>query len=324
MTVLERVVLFPLNGYINRLQAYVSADLIAREFGSELVVAWEQERVAPAEVQDILDLEATNATFIDASMAQERGWDRHQIPVGITQAGPGRVLLAGGMGGEQVLMPQLARMIRDGEVSELVIAAGGKFTLHGDASLTPAQAVMFRNERCTSYATLRLNHEIEDQAERAIASRGRPFLGLHLRYSDRNAQAPSRYMIKNALRLALASTGQDVFIASDSRDVIGYWSTWITRRGAQCWNIQSQSPRSHSRGAIDALIDWRILGHSDAVIYFAESSFGEEAAVATGHFDESHALPASAIRSRAVALSEFTRSAVTYPARRANRGHRSL
>ena len=40
-----------------------------------------------------------------------------------------------------------------------------------------------------------------------------------------------------------------------------------------------------------ALIDWRILGHTPkATVYFAESSFGYEAAVASGNFDQSVAL----------------------------------
>jgi hypothetical protein len=64
-----------------------------------------------------------------------------------------------------------------------------------------------------------------------------------------------------------------------------------------------------------ALTDWRILTRAERLIYFAESTFAEEAAVASSGYDRSIALRASAVRSTLLRARGLAQAAVSYPQR---------
>ena len=107
-----------------------------------------------------------------------------------------------------------------------------------------------------------------------------------------------------------------LFIASDTAKERLRWIAITREMGFAPWTVDPGSLlRGDASAAIGALIDWRILGGSQAMVYFAESSFAEEAAVATGNFDSSIGLRASSGRVLQVKAGEYVNALVSYPRR---------
>ena len=310
---LRRVVIVPRNGYVNRLQAITSAQAVAHSLGATLGIGWERQQAAPVDVGAVLDLRAVKAEFLDLASSLPGAMQADGVPVGITRGSDGVVSLAGGMAGEQVLMPALRRELEKG-INELVIVAGGKFWLPGGQHLTTQQADQFRSVRQELYSDLKLNAEIEGQASRVVSQLPARFLGLHLRYSDRNQQAPGRRSIREALISLRDDVEGNVYIAGDDPSRVAEWRQWLDQHGCNTWTNETSQADVESRKA-NALVDWRILGAAHRLVYFAESSFGEEAAVASGYFDDSRGLECNRVRSTAVRGAGHFRNLVTYPSR---------
>ena len=303
----------PRNGYVNRLQAIVSAQALAHSLGATLGIGWELQQAAPVDLGAVLDLRAVKAEFLDVASSLTGARQAAEVPVGITRGSDGVVFLAGGMAGEQVLMPALRRELEKG-INELVIVAGGKFWLPGGQHLTTQQADQFRSVRQELYSDLKLNAEIEDQASKIVSQLPPRFLGLHLRYSDRNQQAPSKRSIREALISLREDVEGNVYIAGDDLSKVAEWRRWLDKHGWNTFANETSQADVEPRKA-DALVDWRILGAAHRLVYFAESSFGEEAAVASGHFNDSRGLECNRVRSIAVRSASHFRNLVTYPSR---------
>jgi hypothetical protein len=198
----------------------------------------------------------------------------------------------------------------------VVIRAGGKFTLDGGAVLSSDEARAFARRRHDSYQALPLHPDIEGPAAEAAVTHD-PFVGLHLRYSDRSHQAPMRKAIAPAVRELAQRTGaSSVFVASDVRAERERWLAKARAMGLDPWSMdQGDYPRSDPRSATGALVDWRILTRSVGLVYFAESSFAEEAAVASAGLDVSIGLPASRAQALFARGAEYANAALTYPRR---------
>ena len=157
---------------------------------------------------------------------------------------------------------------------------------------------------------------MEDSAGACLAGR-EPFLGLHLRYSDRAYQAPLDGAIRKALiDIRDASGLSSVFIASDTNEARTQWVSECKSLGLNPWFIEQDSwDRSKTGSGHAALVDWRVLGHSQRLVYFSESTFAVEAAVAAGAYDRSIPLAPHPRQAAAVKSRELIRAAVTYPRR---------
>jgi hypothetical protein len=68
-------------------------------------------------------------------------------------------------------------------------------------------------------------------------------------------------------------------------------------------------------GAHSAMLDWRLLTRAKASVYFAASSFAEEAAVASDSFTASIGLWAGPDRIAWNKSHKFARDVITYPQR---------
>lgn len=312
------VVVFPQSGYANRLQAIASAAILAESIHATWHVCWEPQPVAPAPAGQIFDHRLVAEQFLSADEARERwGLVRSELPLYLTTRDDGRsVVVAGHDRGEQCLMPDLRALLSEQEREVIAIVAGGKFDLEGDSTLTSDQARAFRGKRHEQYQRLRFSASIEEAAEESV-TRHTPFIGLHLRYSDRSLEAPWRHRIWPALRTVLAEAGMDrVFVASDRARERDRWLTYLTKQGLQPWTVRPESvDRSNPMSAVGALIDWRILTRSSGMVFFAASSFAEEAAVASGAFDRSVGLGASYSRAAWVRARTYAAAGVTYPSR---------
>ncbi|MEI8084237.1 MAG: hypothetical protein WCI74_20540, partial [Actinomycetes bacterium] len=110
---------------------------------------------------------------------------------------------------------------------------------------------------------------------------------------------------------------RELFIAADSVASRDLWSAKARTLGFTPWSAPSvDHDRTRASAGPDALLDWRLLSASLGLVYTRASSFGEEAAVASGHADACVPLSAPTSRQRIRAASALGRAAVTYPHRR--------
>lgn len=312
------VVVFPQSGYANRMQAMASAAVLADSIGARWYVCWEPQPVAPAAPLQIFDPEFVARHFVSSEEARDRwGLVKAELPLYLTvDRSANRIVVAGHDRGEQSLMPELRDLLTEHMPAAIAIVGGGKFFLSGGTTLDAVRATEFRNRRRDAYRGMAFAPEIEQAVRRAIDAQSR-FVGLHLRYSDRSLEAPWRYVIWPAVRAECERLATDrVFVASDSAEERERWMRRLESRGLQPWTVRPESSdRSDPVSALGALIDWRILSSSSGMVYFAASSFAEEAAVAAGAFDTSIGLPPARSRREWMRARSFAAAAITYPRR---------
>ena len=315
----ERLLVYPRSGYTNRLQAIASSAILARQLGARFQICWELEEVVPGGAQETFTDAFCDEFVLDADQVRsDYGFRREELPRYLN-VDPARrlVVLAGHDRGEQVFMSELSAALTEPcNPTTLVIIAGGQFFMPAAGVPDREWLEEFRNLRCSYYRELPLNSTIEGSVSNSLAGR-EPFLGLHLRYSDRAHQAPLEAEIRRALiKIRDASGLASVFIASDTAKARTKWVTECKSLGLQPWFIEQDVwDRSKTGSGYAALVDWRVLGHSQRLVYFSESTFAVEAAVAASAYDRSIALAPNLRQGAAVKSRELIRAAVTYPKR---------
>ncbi len=307
---LDRIVLVPRNGYVNRLQAWASSAILAAELDVALEISWEPETVAPATASDLFSQARVARTFVDPeSVHALLGVAHVDLPRYVTVLPDRRVVvLAGHDRGEQVLMPELIEALADPcQPTTLLVIAGGKFHL--------PNATDFARQRRLFYTSLDWSQAVLDACETGQGARG-AYLGLHVRETDRSRQAPSAKAIRTALAELRERTGvTSLFLAADNDAARTTWLEESMRLGLEPWTLtHAQTDRDAAAGGVAALADWRTLAHAAGLVYSAASSFGEEAAIASG--GPSIALTASPGRQRLRGIGALARSAAHYPRRR--------
>jgi len=296
-----------------------SSSVLAETLGARLRICWEPQELLPVKAREVFSASFCDDLIISSEQAQDEfGVTRASIPYYLHRdRALGQITLAGHDRGEQAFMPDLQRMILEAEpIRVLVIAAGGQFLLPGTTPPGIDAQVDFRSRRNSFYARMAFRAETEDAVDGALAGRA-SFIGLHLRYSDRSHQAPLDRSIRRALRASADDSGiTSVFIASDMASARDRWVDESRLLGLDPWFVSHDSlARSNVEGSRAALVDWRVLSHAQRLVYFAESSFAVEAAVAGPGFDDSIGLGTSRVRKAAVLSTGFVRAGLTYPRR---------
>ena len=274
---LERVIIVPWNGYVNRLQAWASASILAERLGADLRVAWETERVAPASASTLFSDSLLERSFVPVDdVTHVLGQAHNAMPRYLTvNQDQGTAFLAGHDRGEQHFMDQLLQVLQvSTAVSTLVIVAGGKFHLPHETDFT--------KKRKDFYHQIAWHPDINDRLTAAQAT-GAAYLGVHIRQTDRSREAPTPRAMQRAVQeLAEQSGLTDVFLAGDTASARNRWRDQLARLGFSSWMSNASSfNREESASARDAIVDWLLLGRSEAIIYSAQSSFGQEAAIMT-------------------------------------------
>jgi hypothetical protein len=312
---LQRIVVVPRNGYANRLQAWASAAIIAAQWDVPLMVFWDPEAIAPAAPTDLFAASLVSRSFIDDG-AFHRLAGRHpaDIPRYLTvDQDRSLVVLAGHDRGEQVFMPQVERLLTDSSRAwTLVIIAGGRFRLSNGEG--------FSHQRGIFYRRLQWSEKLEERVARGLAT-NREFVALHIRQTDRSRTAPTQQQVRDGLqRLRDRTATRSLFVSADTSTALHDWKERARRLGFVAWSMDGvDHDRRQVRSGIDALADWRILAASEALVHPANSTFSEEAAVASGHPERAIPLQASPARMRLRQWSESVHTAATYPARRLSR-----
>ena len=316
---MHRILLFPLSGYINRLQAIASVAILAQQIDAELSICWEPDDVVPVGADSVFSSDFCRSHVLTCAAAIESfNCTRDLVPKYLTHdANSNRIYLAGNDLGEQHFMPELAKLFSVSRSPQtLIIAAGGKFFMAPTNQAETKWEAEFRELRQSFYREIAFTSEIESAVQAELASRP-AFLGLHLRYTDRSHQTPLDGAIRQALQRLSTRTGiTDLFIAGDNAAARQRWTDEALGLGLMPWSVEHLVWDRTSGGSQQAaLVDWRLLTHAKAMVYFHESSFAVEAAVAGGTFDTSIALAASPTKSALVRGQQYLQAAVTYPKR---------
>ncbi len=315
-TSLDRIILIPVNGYANRLQAWASSSVLAAQFGVPLEIHWEPESVAPATSHDLFSSPAQGSSFVSREdVCSHLGTDPANADRYLSVLPEKRlVTLAGHDLGEQAFMADLVPALRHScAPTTLLIIAGGKFHLPGNED--------FAEQRRSFYQSLSWAHEIMERVSQTRAGRS-DSLGLHIRETDRSVAAPTRQSIRRALRLLQERTGvSDVFLAADTLGARRRWQDELVGLGLHPWSTRNPDlDRSSAAAGVDALVDWVLLSQTLGVVYSRESSFGEEAVVAGGSAKISVPLTAPQRLQRYRRTTALARTALTYPQRRMSHG----
>jgi len=266
--------------------------VLADELETDWYALWQPSSVAPATATQVFDTSFVGRRFrSEREVIESFGVDLDHIPLYLSEDRNNAVVyLRGHDRGEQAFMEDLRARLRDGpSLGCLVIAAGGKFDL-----LSPERSAEAVARRRDFYRGLRFVPAIAERVDTLTQGRS-PYVGLHLRYTDRSLDSPSRKDISEAVvRLAETQETSHVFVAADSLTIRDLWIARLRSCGLEPWfqNLASIDRASEAAG-VDAMTDWRILTRARAVAYFRESSFGEEAAVASGAFGASVGIRAS-------------------------------
>lgn len=296
-----------------------SAAVLAEQLGCAFEVCWDPEPVAGSPAAQVFDAQFCASVVRDRrAVEDELGVVLADLPRYLhAVAEHGLISLAGNDRGEQHFMPALAGLIDASPgLHTLVIIAGGNFSLPTHADGTPITAQEAVAARGAWYRACALNPVIETGAEQACSGH-RPFVALHLRYTDRAHQAPSERAIRDALHeLRARATTTSLFVASDTSATRDAWMQEARALGFEPWTVEhAPVDRADPTSAHAALIDWRILGASEATVFFASSSFAHEAAVASGHLDACITLEPDPRIAAVAKARELGRALVTYPSR---------
>ena len=223
---LERIVVVPVNGYANRLQAWASASIMAAHFGAATQVCWETEAVAPAGAPEIFAGDVIRGCFIDSSRVSDLlGMSHSQMPRYLTiDQDRGVAFLAGHDRGEQPLVPALMLALNASPgVSTLVVAAGGKFHVPNE--------INFVEKRRHFYANIGWHSDIVSRLQATLMVE-QPYIGLHIRQTDRSREAPTSRAIERALRTLSKRSGLTyVFIAADTSTARTEWTNRTAQLG---------------------------------------------------------------------------------------------
>ncbi len=317
----EKVILVPRNGYINRLQAMASSAILAESIGADFHVCWESEPIASAPFESLFELSSFPPETFLASGEVEKilGCSLSEFPRYVTNRVVSEVgsvvALADHDRGEQPLMDEFAHVVHEVNPVALVIAAGGRFPLQAGSKPVTWDSPEFRSQRASWYQKIAFAPGIESACSQSLVESS---LGLHLCYSDRSHQTPSRREIANAVSQLVRRTGiTRIFVASDSRRERERWLEKLRGIGLDAWSFSSDRiVGSDNHAAIAALVDWRILGNAAGSVFFRESSYGYEAAVASGCFESSVGLAPNPIVSLRVRLGKLATNIASAPKRR--------
>lgn len=207
-------------------------------------------------------------------------------------------------------MDDLPRALADAcRPTTLLIIAGGHYHLPDGGD--------FARQRRHFYENLQWSPAIDQRVASAAAART-PYVGLHIRQTDRALEAPQSRAISAALdSLRRAHETSSLFIAADTAKAREEWARVAQAKGFEPWWAPDVDwDRGRESAGVSAMVDWRLLARSEALVFPAASSFSSEAAVASGHADRCLALTAPGYVQRWRAGRALVHSARGYPARR--------
>ena len=306
-----RVVVVPRNGLANRLQAWASANILAKHWAAPLRVVWEPEEVLPAPADVLFAGSLVSESFSSPNLIRDLTQRGHSELPRYLSRGDDFVVLAGHDHGEQAFMADLAAMVEAStRPVSVVLIAGGNFHLPGVDGAHLKRGAFYRG--------LTWSDDVYDRAASAQPP-DVPYLGLHIRQTDRSIDAPSSRSLRGALRNMKKRHPDDrsLFISADSPQALEVWTKVAQREELVPWSLPYvDHQRNQTSGIVDAAADWLLLSRAKALLHPAASTFSTEAVAASSYSGESVALRAGQGLRATRRARELLHAGVTYPARR--------
>lgn len=305
----RQIVLVPRNGLANRLQAWASSLILADTWNVPLHVVWETEKVMPATATDIFSNDVNERWIRPTSILEDYVGARHaELPRYLNRIGD-TLVLAGHDRGEQSFMERVRCQVEasDGP-SNLVIIAGGKFSLHNTPDFDAARSRFYKALMWSDAVEARFSKVHQDLS----------FSALHIRGTDRALEAPTSRAFQRALHELRRTTAQDrLFICADSLQSLNKWVFRTKSMGFAPFTAHKpELDRALAQSTVDAAVDWRMLARASAIVFPAASTFSGEASIAAGEYCSTQPLHASRLLRNTRRAARASVSAITYPARR--------
>ena len=267
------LILIAKNGLGNRLRAIASASQLSQLLGPELLVFWPPYDGAATDWDDLFD-QPREFTFINSREAESRGVMDAEIPQGLHESSY-MVTLRGGGVGEQIYIRDFSSLAQKNCSALCVVVSGGYFDSR--ARNIRQVARLSASSRRHLVQHLPIKSEILELAEAARPVG--PYIGLHLRGTDRRKEAASPQRLTNiAKRVATRQGVNEVFICADSEPLRTSAVEQLSGAGLQVHFDSYLPTRRDVEGEKHALADFVNLRSSTHLVGALASTFATEAA----------------------------------------------
>jgi hypothetical protein len=270
------LIVLPVNGYMNRIQAIVSGWLLATQLNYEFKVYWVPEKNAPSNVDDIFNADFLQNYFIDSNQ-----WKifstlgPNNFPKYLTFLN-GDVFIQGLDKGEQKFIQRMVNVEIKNHTRNIYIKGGSNFyaTIFNDfTSFQISKKNLFHVNLFSADLLVDFN-----KFKSILPSN---YIGLHLRSTDRIFEfPPDKKLLRKILEISVLIDTRDVFIATDNPIVLEKWSELLRHNGLI---VHAQTNITYDRtnlgSAKSALLDWLALVNCTSLIQTGFSTFSEEAFV---------------------------------------------
>jgi hypothetical protein len=240
---LNKLIVEPVNGLMNRFRCIASAKILAEYTNRELLINWKPEYICNVSLTDIVEDGFFN-----------KGYDVNRNEC-YYHSGPEKL-------SEQ---PFVNDMINT-EKETLYLLAGGNFIPTGMSTSE------FNNKKRNFYKSIPFVDRIKNESNDFI-SKYKNYISIHLRYTDRKQWSPNIEYIEDIIN----NNEGNIFICSDDRGVINYLKSKFGQR------ILSYNITNLNRGSVDgsqqSMIEWLILANSEKIYYSLCSSYSYEACI---------------------------------------------
>lgn len=270
------LIVIPVNGYVNRLQAIISGMLLASQFGFVFKVYWIPERIAPADIDKIFssdfvrEYSINSSEWLSLAKIETKNFPKY---LSITDKA---VFIQGLDNGEQKYIKQIFTVDFPNSSNNIYIKSGSNFyaTILNDL---PGFQLAKRNR----FNLNSFNESLLKTYEEFRLNLPSIYIGLHLRTTDRILEfPPDKKLLKRVLESMKILKISDVFISTDSVETLSKWTSLLEQHGLK---VYSQSSVNYNRSNVDsaqsAFIDWLSLLNCNYLIYTGNSTFSEEASV---------------------------------------------
>jgi hypothetical protein len=273
---MREILIIPVNGYLNRLQAVASTYSLSLELGACFKVLWLKDSIASTDLSSLFAEEFIQKYFVDLCYVSTKYSinDILDIPLYLNIDEERKVItLVGHDKGEQFFMNQLNLLVNNIEYKDfsIIIKAGGKFSLSNAPDFIENRRFFYNNILFASDI-----YNFVNQKKFKL-----PYLGLHLRTTDRSIHSPTRRQLINYLLKLQQELGiNHVFLASDNSNYDAKFTKNLNALGFDVFKANTDIlDRIHPEAGRQAMIDWLILSRSVATAYHKDSSFSQEAAI---------------------------------------------
>lgn len=280
MSAKKSLVVVLVNGNINRIRALVSGLHLANYLGREVKFVWPFEKICLDDAQELFSVSFYEDLFINEKFNQVTKNFRN-IKNGISDIAQDTVVIKGSNMGEQFYINKIYYSSKTfNAYSKIYIVSGGIFY---PPHLTHSQNQL-NDERKKFYRQLEFHPKIIQQVDIIKNQILENYIGLHLRYTDLVAQAPShKSIVSTAKRISEQQNIKKFYICSDNIKNKSKIKQRLEKAGFEVSvNDRAKYKRGLPNANRSALIDWMMLASSSHLIHFG-SSFSDEAIMYSGN-----------------------------------------